>query len=106
MGSERRRPADVRPLDLEIGATAKADAIRFEKKPETEVRFRGDSIEQTQSGSRRENLPDEVESGVTYRNVRVGWRAAAWVENAVDENEKLEGGSMHSHTGGGGKDNP
>ena len=29
------------------------------------------------SRAKRENLPDEVEPGVTYRNVRVGWRAGA-----------------------------
>jgi hypothetical protein len=29
------------------------------------------------SGSERENLPEEVEPGVTYRDVRIRWRAAA-----------------------------
>jgi hypothetical protein len=29
------------------------------------------------SHTERENLPDEVEPGVTYRDVRVRWRAGA-----------------------------
>jgi len=28
---------------------------------------------------------------VTYRDVEVGWRAAAWVENAADEPEEADG---------------
>jgi hypothetical protein len=63
------------PFDVEIGARARARRVRFTEVPDTEVRFRGDG----ESRTTRENLPDEVEPGVTYRNVRVGWRAGAWV---------------------------
>jgi hypothetical protein len=31
----------------------------------------------SESGSERENLPEEVEPGVTYRDVEVGWAARA-----------------------------
>ncbi len=31
--------------------------------------------------SERENLPDEVEPGVTYRNVAVRWRLAARLDD-------------------------
>jgi hypothetical protein len=84
MGSRSREPKPERPPDLEIGATVRADQLRFSEQPEAEVKFTGRSIAKSESGSERENLPDEVEAGVTYENVRVGWRAAAWVENAVD----------------------
>ena len=42
-----------------------------------------------ESGSRaeRENLPDEVEPGVTCRNVRVGWRAGAALRHDEDADE-------------------
>ena len=42
-----------------------------------------------EGGSRaeRENLPDEVEPGVTYRNVRVGWRAGAALRHDEDADE-------------------
>jgi hypothetical protein len=59
--------------DIEIGAVVKAKRLRFHKKPEAEVRVEG----QGGSGSERENLPDTVEPGVTYRDVRVAWHAAA-----------------------------
>ena len=74
--------------DIEIGAAAKARRLRFRRKPETEVEFEGrtrvrsdDRIEdvelETETRSERRNLPEEVEPGVTYRNVEVGWAARA-----------------------------
>jgi hypothetical protein len=70
--------------DVEIGASVKAKRLRFRRKPETDVDLHGEVVErdhreevETTSGSERENLPDEVEPGVTYRDVRVSWRAAA-----------------------------
>jgi hypothetical protein len=82
-----RRPSSERPPDIEIGATARANRLRFHDEPETDVEFRGDSIEETDSGSVRHNLPDEVEPGVTYRNVAIGWRAAGWVEDIVKDEQ-------------------
>jgi hypothetical protein len=59
-----------REPDVEIAATVRADELRFECKPEVVVRA-------AESVSTRENLPDEVEPGVTYRNIAVSWRVAA-----------------------------
>ena len=70
MGESRRR--DRRP-DVEIGASVKAKALRFKRKPETKVEIHGEGG----THGERENLPDEVEPGVTYRDVRVRWSAAA-----------------------------
>jgi len=91
MSADDRKPSDERPPDLEIGATVRADRLRFRDRPETDVEFTGQSVAETDSGSERENLPEEVEPGVTYRDVEVGWRAAAWVENAADEPEEADG---------------
>jgi hypothetical protein len=74
--------------DVEIGAVVKAKRLRFNKTPKTDVQFETEKkadarIEEalpqieTASGSKRENLPDEVEPGVTYRDVHVRWGAAA-----------------------------
>jgi hypothetical protein len=89
-----------RPPDIEIGATAKARTLRFRRKPKTRVEFEGgtrirsdegvEEIElETDSGSERRNLPDEVEPGVVYRDVEVGWaaRARAVTPDEADENE-------------------
>ena len=71
-----REPADREP-DVEIAAAARADELRFECKPEIEVVSYADSPASAESVSERENLPDELEPGVTYRDFAVRWRAAA-----------------------------
>jgi hypothetical protein len=63
--------------DIEIGAFAKAKKLRFHRKPETDVEFHGEPEIESFSGDVRDNLPDEVEPGKTYRDVKIGWRAAA-----------------------------
>ena len=81
-----RRSADE--PDVEIGAAASARRLRFRRKPKTEVETEGrilirseegaEEIEMdAESGSERRNLPEEVEPGVTYRDVEVGWAARA-----------------------------
>jgi len=92
-----RRPEDE--PDIQIGAAATAKKLRFKKKPETNVEFekRGEAnledlgpqeLEiQTASGSKRENLPDEVEPGVTYRDVTVRWGAAAKIVPPPERDE-------------------
>jgi hypothetical protein len=77
-------PDRVKDADVEIGASVKAKRLRFRERPKTDVELHGEVREpesrgelQTTSGSERRNLPDEVEPGITYRDVRVQWRAAA-----------------------------
>jgi hypothetical protein len=90
-----RRPGDE--PDIEIGAAVRAKKLRFKKKPKTDVEFdkRGEAnLEdialdvETVSGSQRENLPDEVEPGVTYRDVEVRWGAAAKIVARPDDEER------------------
>ena len=84
----RRKPRSQRPPDIEVGARATARKLRFRRKPKTRVEFDGrtrarsddrlDDVEiESDSRSERRNLPDEVEPGVTYRDVEVGWAAEA-----------------------------
>lgn len=58
-------------------ARVRADALRFAEAPETEVRFFGEPGHESASGSDRTNLPDQVEPGVTYRNITVDYRLAS-----------------------------
>lgn len=81
-------PSEERGPDIEIGATARAKELRFREKPDSEVRFRGESIEESDSGSVRRNLPDEVDPDVTYRDVEIGWRAAAWADDSPEEDQR------------------
>jgi hypothetical protein len=73
------KPARERPpaADVEIGAAVRARRLRFQRKPETEVEFSGHPDHESDSHTERENLPEEVEPGVTYRDVEVRWRGGA-----------------------------
>ncbi len=86
-------PDRIDDADVEIGASVRAKRVRFREKPKAEVELHGEVREpegrgelQTSSGSERQNLPDEVEPGVTYRDVRVRWRAAARLDEQGAKN--------------------
>ncbi len=79
-----KKRTDKEPLaDVEIGAVAKMKAIRFDEVPETEVSFPGSDERRSGSHTERENLPDEIEPGVTYRDAKIRWRAEAAVRTEV-----------------------
>ena len=93
-----RKELSGRP-DVEIGASVKARKLRFRSKPKTNVEFEGrtrvrseDEIEdvelESDSRSERRNLPEEVEPGVTYHNVEVGWAARARAALPEDHEEE------------------
>jgi hypothetical protein len=67
--------------DVEIAAAVRAKQVRFECKPDVEVSAYADSPAAAESGSERENLPDELEEGVTYRDFAVRWRVAARLQD-------------------------
>lgn len=72
-----KRPSRPRSPDVELTASVHADELRFVEPPETDVRFTGDPGNESASGSDRINLPEQVDAGVTYRNVRVDYRLAS-----------------------------
>jgi len=98
----KRRPDKPENPDIEFTADVKAKELRFEEVPETEVRFTGHPERESASGTDRENLPDEVEPDVTYRDPKVRLRIASalarddpelrrWFEREqedVEDNEK------------------
>jgi hypothetical protein len=93
------RRTDAPPVaDIEIGAVAKMKAIRFDKVPETEVSFPDSDEERSGSHTERENLPEEIEPGVTYRDAKIRWRGSASfraelpaeLAEAVDEGDESE----------------
>jgi hypothetical protein len=90
-------PDHVENADVEISASVEAKRLRFRQKPKTHVELHGELHEpegegelETASGSERQNLPDEVEPGITYRDVRVRWRAAARLKES-GSSEATEG---------------
>jgi hypothetical protein len=69
MDEERGRP---RPPDIEAGATVRMKRLRVSDKPEgIETRAHGSPEIDTTSEGERENLPDELEAGETYRDARI-----------------------------------
>jgi pyruvate/2-oxoglutarate dehydrogenase complex dihydrolipoamide acyltransferase (E2) component len=57
--------------DIDFSASVKARELRFEEEPQTEVRFWGHPKRKSASANERQNLPEKVRQGVTYRDVRV-----------------------------------
>jgi hypothetical protein len=78
----KKRLNRPRNPDIEITADVKARELRFEKVPETEVRFPGHPERESVSGTEREGVPEEVEPGVTYRDPRVRLRIASALADA------------------------
>lgn len=60
--------------DLSITARVTAAEVRFEKVPNTRVDFTGKPERVTVWEAERENLPPQVQPGVTYRNVGITLR--------------------------------
>lgn len=93
MTLEKKRLDEIENPDVEISARVKSRELRFEKVPETETRFPGSSERRSISGTERENLPEKVRSGVTYRNSTVRLRIASKLLDADHKlTETSEGG--------------
>jgi hypothetical protein len=60
--------------DLSITARVTADSLRFEKVPNPRVEFTGRPERETVWEAERENLPPQVQPGVTYRNIGITLR--------------------------------
>ena len=60
--------------DLSITARVTARELRFEKVPNPKVEFTGQPRRETVWEAERENLPDQVQPGVTYRNIGITLR--------------------------------
>ncbi|GAB2931776.1 hypothetical protein GCM10027203_35110 [Nonomuraea fastidiosa] len=75
---------------MEISAKAKAKELRHHRKPKVVVRAMVEPDGECFLGSDRTNLPDEVEPGVTYRDVSIDFRVAAALTDPQD-GEKRRG---------------
>ena len=89
----KKHPDRIDAPIIDLRADVKANAVRFADEPEAEVEFRGEAEDRTGetrpevragSATERENIADEVEPEVTYRDVRVRWHAAAKITDRDD----------------------
>src|SRR5918994_3354207 len=77
--------------DISLDADVRMRELRFEKVPDPEVRFRGNTRRNSVWASRRTNLPDEVQEGVVYRDAGIRLRIATEVvENPSDSANSSE----------------
>jgi len=68
---------DNEPADIDLSTSVRMRSLRFDAVPSTRVWFEGFPDEVHSLRVERENLPDEVQPGVTYETVTVRWRARA-----------------------------
>jgi len=65
-----------RDPDIALDADVRMRELRFEKVPNPEVNFRGNTRRNSVWTSRRTNLPDEVQEDVVYRDAGIKLRIA------------------------------
>ncbi len=75
--------------DIALDADVRMTELRFEEASEPEVYFRGSTRRNSVWGSRRENLPDEVQEGVVYRDAGVRLRIASEMVDGYSDLEHL-----------------
>ncbi len=71
--------------DIALDANVRMRELRFERAPEPKVRFRGNTRRNSVWGSERENLPDEVQEGVIYRDAGIRSRIATEIVDSDPE---------------------
>src|SRR5919112_1161629 len=81
--------------DISLDADVKMRELRFEKVPDPEVRFRGNTGRNSVWASKRTNLPDEVQEGVVYRDAGIRLRIATEVvEGPFDAMNNFDHGGV------------
>jgi len=71
--------------DLDFFTAVKAKELSFGRVPEKNVRYYGEPDHETEVEVERDNIPQEPEEGVTYRDVEVRWSVAQRIVHPVDE---------------------
>ncbi|MGN6187487.1 MAG: hypothetical protein ACTHOE_01200 [Conexibacter sp.] len=80
----RDEPFDDELPDADVFISVRARELRFGGVPATRVWFEGEPAVESSSHTERENLPEQVEPGVTYRDIGVRWRAHARIVHPTD----------------------
>lgn len=71
--------------DLEFFTSVKAKEVKFGRVPERrKVTYYGEPGHETEAEVTRENIPEEPEEGVTYRDVKVDWAVEQWIVHPTD----------------------
>lgn len=73
--------------DVDVSTKVAAKEMRFGTVPEVRVWFDGEPGQVSQIWSERENLPEEIEPEITYRDFEVRWSTAARIVHPTDPEE-------------------
>jgi len=75
-----------RPPDLDFFTSVKAKEVKFGRVPEKrKVSYYGEPGHDTDARVERENIPEEPEAGVAYRDVKVDWSVAQRIVHPTDD---------------------
>jgi hypothetical protein len=86
-----------RRADIEIGGWARAEKVEFGQEPDDgHVEFSG--TYEAETLHERENLPDRVEPGVAYRDVRVRWLTRVSVAEPAPDEPRSDAGRRNRGT--------
>ncbi|HVD41569.1 MAG TPA: hypothetical protein VNC16_11295 [Solirubrobacterales bacterium] len=74
--------------DLDFSTSVKAKEVTFGKVPKRrKLTYYGEPDHKTDAVVERENIPEEPEEGVTYRDVKVDWSVAQWVVHPAEDED-------------------
>jgi len=76
--------------DIDFFTSVKAKELTFGKVPEKKVRYYGEPDHETEVEVERENIPEDPEAGVTYRDVTVDWSVAQRIVHPIEERDDAE----------------
>ncbi|MBF8189336.1 hypothetical protein ITP53_27105 [Nonomuraea sp. K274] len=70
--------------DVEISASVKARELRFHERPDVAVHRVAEPDGESASGSDRTNLPDQVATHITYRDISLDFRVVSQLTDPED----------------------
>lgn len=74
--------------DVDLFTSVKAKEVTFGKLSEKrKVTYYGEPDHETEATVERENIPEDPEVGVTYRNVKVDWTVLQRVVHPIEEDD-------------------
>jgi hypothetical protein len=77
--------------DLDFFTSVKAKEVTFGKlSDERKVTYYGEPDHETEATVERENIPEEPEVGVTYRDVKVDWTVLQRIVHPIEEDDGAE----------------
>jgi len=75
--------------DLDLFTSVKAKEVTFGKLSEKrKVTYYGEPDHETEATVERENIPEDPEVGVTYRNVKVDWTVLQRIVHPIEEDDE------------------